>query len=180
MTRYFMTIPEAAQLVLQAGLLGHNGKVFALDMGEPVRIVELAREMVRLSGFAPGQDIDIQFTGVRPGEKLFEELFTTGEERQTQIHPKILEAVQAPLNAVLLERGLRGLLSVITSPGQGRQAEILDCFMDLVPNYQPSPTGLGRFLAPDLDADPEPGGEEEQSLRPGFSEAGNDRHPLTA
>jgi len=71
MTRYFMTIPEAAQLALQAGLLGETGKVYVLDMGEPVKIADLARDMIRLSGLQPGQDIEIVFTGPRPGEKLF-------------------------------------------------------------------------------------------------------------
>jgi FlaA1/EpsC-like NDP-sugar epimerase len=158
MSRYFMTIPEAAQLVLQAGLLGDSGKVFALDMGDPVRIVDLAREMVRLSGFVPGEDIDIQFTGIRPGEKLSEELFTDGEERRTRIHAKILESVQASLEPVLLEQGLRTLQAVIAYPGSERQAEILDGLMALVPNYRPSPEGLGRLLALLPAAPPELGG----------------------
>ncbi|MDR3669580.1 MAG: nucleoside-diphosphate sugar epimerase/dehydratase [Holophaga sp.] len=172
MARYFMTIPEAAQLVLQAGLLGDGGKVFALDMGDPVRIVDLAREMVRLSGFTPGGDIDIQFTGIRPGEKLSEELFTSGEERRTWIHPKILESVQDPLDPALLERGLRTLQSVIVYPGQERQAEILGGLMALVPNYRPSPAGLGRLLPGDQTAKPRPAGDpEERPLFPAIPAA---------
>jgi FlaA1/EpsC-like NDP-sugar epimerase len=146
MVRYFMTIPEAAQLVLQAGLLGETGKVFVLDMGEPVRIVELANEMARLSGYAPGVDMHIRFTGVRPGEKLFEELFTTGEEMRTRLHPKIFEAEQDPRDAALLEGSLRILQSIITYPERARRKEMLACFMRLVPTYRPSSAGLGQYL----------------------------------
>ena len=88
MTRYFMSIPEAAQLVLQAGLMGEGGEIFVLDMGEPVRIVELAREMIRLSGLGE-DDIRIVFTGLRPGEKLFEELLADGEATLPTPHPKL-------------------------------------------------------------------------------------------
>lgn len=89
MTRYFMTIPEASQLVLQAGALGSGGEIFILDMGEPVRILDLAEDMIRLSGLTPYEDIDIVFTGVRKGEKLFEELEITGEHLDKTNHPKI-------------------------------------------------------------------------------------------
>jgi FlaA1/EpsC-like NDP-sugar epimerase len=147
MVRFFMTIPEAAQLALQAGLLGDNGKVFALDMGDPVHIVELAWEMIRLSGYSPGVEMGIRFTGVRPGEKLFEELFIQGEERKSGIHPKVFEALQDPLDRALLNHSLRRLEHILTYPGRGRRREILDCFMQLVPSYRPSASGLGRFLA---------------------------------
>ncbi|MEO7672692.1 MAG: nucleoside-diphosphate sugar epimerase/dehydratase [Pyrinomonadaceae bacterium] len=89
MTRYFMTIPEASQLVLQAGALGSGGEIFILDMGEPIKILDLAEDMIRLSGLAPYDDIDIVFTGVRKGEKLFEELEITGESLLKTHHPKI-------------------------------------------------------------------------------------------
>jgi FlaA1/EpsC-like NDP-sugar epimerase len=89
MRRYFMTIPEASQLVLQAATLGNSGEVLVLDMGEPVRIVELAESMIRLSGFEPYEDIDITFTGLRPGEKLFEELSLSEEEAERTRHPKV-------------------------------------------------------------------------------------------
>jgi FlaA1/EpsC-like NDP-sugar epimerase len=89
MVRYFMTIPEASQLVMQAATLGKGGEVFILDMGEPVKIVDLARDMIRLSGLRPDEDIKIEFTGVRPGEKLFEELSTNDEEADKTTHEKI-------------------------------------------------------------------------------------------
>src|ERR671913_1948144 len=84
-----MTIREASQLVLQAGALGAGGEIFILDMGEPVKILDLAEDMVRLSGLTPYEDIDIVFTGVRRGEKLFEELEITGENLDKTNHPKI-------------------------------------------------------------------------------------------
>jgi FlaA1/EpsC-like NDP-sugar epimerase len=146
MVRYFMTIPEAGQLVLQAGILGGTGRVFALDMGEPVHIVDLARDMARLSGLAPGVDIDIQFTGARPGEKFFEELFTDVEDRQAYVHPKIFDAVQDPEDPALLEQGLAALRLAPTLPEGARQREMLRWFMKLVPVYRPSPSGLGRYL----------------------------------
>lgn len=89
MVRYFMTIPEASQLVLQAAAMGEGGEIFVLDMGEPVRIVDLATDMISLSGLKPYEDIDIHFSGMRPGEKLFEELATDGEEITKTRHPKI-------------------------------------------------------------------------------------------
>jgi len=92
MTRYFMTIPEAVSLILQAGAMGRGGEIFVLDMGEPVRIVELAEQMIRLSGYEPGVDIAIAFTGLRPGEKMFEELFHDAEPLQPTNHAKIMLA----------------------------------------------------------------------------------------
>ena len=89
MRRYFMTIPEAVQLVLQAAVLGRGGEIFELDMGEPVRIVDLAEDLIRLSGLVPGRDIRIEFTGVRPGEKLFEELYLDSEKLVPTGHPKV-------------------------------------------------------------------------------------------
>jgi FlaA1/EpsC-like NDP-sugar epimerase len=89
MTRYFMTIPEAVQLVLQAGAMGRGGEIFILDMGEPLRILSLAKDAIKLSGLRPFEDIDIVFTGVRAGEKLFEELGFDEERMAKTRHPKI-------------------------------------------------------------------------------------------
>lgn len=90
--RYFMTIPEAAQLIVQAGTLGKRGEIFVLDMGEPVKMLELAKDMIRLSGLTLGEDIEIEFTGLRPGEKLKEELLIAEEGTQTTMHEKIFVA----------------------------------------------------------------------------------------
>ena len=92
MKRYFMTIPEAVSLVLQASTLGQGGEVFVLDMGEPVMIVNIAEELIRLHGMEPYRDIDIQFTGLRPGEKLFEEILTSEEGTDASCHEKIFVA----------------------------------------------------------------------------------------
>jgi FlaA1/EpsC-like NDP-sugar epimerase len=92
MTRYFMTIPEAVQLVIQAGAFGENGEIFVLDMGEPVKVVDLARDMITLSGLQPGRDIEIEFTGIRPGEKLVEELFSDKEGFSLTGHKRIFVA----------------------------------------------------------------------------------------
>jgi FlaA1/EpsC-like NDP-sugar epimerase len=89
MKRYFMTIPEATQLVIQAACLGQGGEIFILNMGEPVRIVDLAKDLIALSGLRPNEDIEIVYTGVRPGEKLFEELSTEEEHADSTRHPKI-------------------------------------------------------------------------------------------
>ncbi|MDB4915688.1 MAG: polysaccharide biosynthesis protein CapD [Gemmatimonadetes bacterium] len=95
MTRYFMTIPEAVQLVLQASAIGTDGEVFVLDMGEPVRIHDLANDLIRLSGLEPEVDVEVHFTGIRDGEKLYEELFFAGADISPTVHPKILRACDA-------------------------------------------------------------------------------------
>ncbi len=136
MTRYFMTIPEASQLVLQAAATGQGGQIFLLDMGEPVKIVDLAEQMIRLSGFTPGEDIDIVFTGVRPGEKLFEELRTVGEDIAPTVHPKVLVWKRKPEDWDRVRRAVEDLGAIA---GEGDQARIVKALRDLVPEYTPSP-----------------------------------------
>ena len=145
MTRYFMTIPEASQLVLQAGILGDNGKIFVLDMGEPIKISALAEDMARLSGLTLGQDIEIRYSGIRPGEKLFEEIFLESEQQQSPVHPKVFEAIREPYEPQHLRLGLSSLTAALTLPEGERQREILKWLKIMVPTYKPSPTGLGRY-----------------------------------
>jgi FlaA1/EpsC-like NDP-sugar epimerase len=109
MTRYFMTIPEAVSLVVQAGAIGGRGQVFVLDMGEPVRIVDLAQNMIRLSGKEPDTDIRIEFVGARPGEKLHEELWGDGEDVVDTLHPKISCARRPEIDSAWLEQELTEL-----------------------------------------------------------------------
>jgi FlaA1/EpsC-like NDP-sugar epimerase len=103
MTRYFMTIPESVSLIVQAGAIGGRGRVYVLDMGEPVKILDLARNMIRLSGKEPDADIPIEFVGVRPGEKLHEELWNEGEHVGPTKHPKIFRAARHPIDTEWLE-----------------------------------------------------------------------------
>jgi FlaA1/EpsC-like NDP-sugar epimerase len=109
MTRYFMTIPEAASLVIQAGAIGGRGDVFVLDMGDPVRILDLAKQMVRLSGKEPDRDIVVEIVGTRPGEKLHEELWGAGETAEPTTHPKIMRVSGPTVDAVWLQDELAEL-----------------------------------------------------------------------
>ena len=109
MTRYFMTTPEAVSLVVQAGAIGGGGEIFVLDMGEPVAILDLARDMIRLSGKEPERDIPIDFIGVRAGEKLHEELWGSNEEVADTGHPKISRARRVPIAAAWLDEELAEL-----------------------------------------------------------------------
>jgi FlaA1/EpsC-like NDP-sugar epimerase len=132
--RYFMTIPEAVQLVLQAAVIGRRGEVLVLDMGEPVAIDDLARRMIRLSGLEPDQDIDVQYIGLRPGEKLFEELFTTAEHHHPTRHQKILTAKNgANTESANLIAGVDQLIDAALS---GNQAAITAHIQFLVPQYK--------------------------------------------
>jgi FlaA1/EpsC-like NDP-sugar epimerase len=113
MTRYFMTIPEAVQLVVQAGAIGERGQVYVLDMGDPVRIMDLAEKMIRLSGKEPGADVPIRIVGVRPGEKLHEELVGEGETVSPSPHEAILRVTREPVDAAWLDAELRGLARLV-------------------------------------------------------------------
>jgi FlaA1/EpsC-like NDP-sugar epimerase len=115
MTRYFMTIPEAVQLVVQAGAIGGRGQVYVLDMGEPVQIVDLAQTMIRLSGKEPGRDVEIEFIGARPGEKLHEELWSDGETVTPSSHEAILLVTRPPIDPAWLEAELDELERLVES-----------------------------------------------------------------
>jgi FlaA1/EpsC-like NDP-sugar epimerase len=134
MTRYFMTIPEASQLVLQAASSGGGGEIYLLDMGEPVKIVDLARQMITLMGFRPGEDIDIVFTGMRPGEKLFEELRTAGEDIQPTVHPKILIWRHRATAWDQIQNNVEHLKSMENSTDREK---IVAALKDIIPEYQP-------------------------------------------
>jgi FlaA1/EpsC-like NDP-sugar epimerase len=113
MTRYFMTIPEAVSLVVQAGAIGGRGQVYVLDMGEPVKILDLARNMIRLSGKEPDRDIAIDYIGAKPGEKLHEELWSDDETVGPTSHAKILRAARPPIDAAWLDEELADLQEMV-------------------------------------------------------------------
>ena len=130
MIRYFMTIPEAVQLVLQAGSQAQGGEVFLFDMGNPVKIKDMAEDLIRLHGLEPGKDIEIVFTGIRPGEKLYEELLTAEEGTKSTKHKKIFKAKVSHVDPEFMEKELETLW-------QTRDREkILTVFHELIPTYQ--------------------------------------------
>jgi O-antigen biosynthesis protein WbqV len=141
MTRFFMTVREAVELVLQASALGleaaggggGTGKIYVLDMGQPVRIVDLARQMIRLAGLRPDKDVAIVTTGVRPGEKLAEELFHDKEPMVATGHPGLLLAAPRTLNQEFLSRGLNELAELAAAR---KRDEVLAALARLVPEYQ--------------------------------------------
>ncbi|MFP4372638.1 MAG: polysaccharide biosynthesis protein [Halanaerobium sp.] len=133
-TRYFMTIPEASQLVIQAGALGKGGEVFVLDMGEPVKIMELAEDLISLSGFTPYEDIDIEVIGLRPGEKLFEELLCDTEDNIATEHERIFINNLEAVDQEFLDKHL---LKLERLAEKGAASEIISALVDLVNTYQP-------------------------------------------
>ncbi|MGH7498873.1 MAG: polysaccharide biosynthesis protein [Gemmatimonadales bacterium] len=137
MRRYFMTIPESVQLVLQAGAIGRGGEVFVLDMGEPVRVLDLATDLIRLSGLEVGTDIEIRFTGTRPGEKLYEELFFDSESAIPTDHPKVLRAKNGTLPI-----GLSTVIDVLVEGAQNGRPddEIRQLMVRLVPEFRVAET----------------------------------------
>ena len=124
MTRYFMTIPEAAQLVLQASAMGRGGEIFVLDMGAPMRIVDLARDLIRLSGLAQ-DEIEIEFTGIRPGEKLYEELYFDDEQTLPTSHPKLRAAYHRPYDVSQVESELAELVKLADGLNELVSAKLL-------------------------------------------------------
>lgn len=136
MVRYFMTIPEAAQLVIQAGAMAQGGEVFILDMGKPVRIVDLAKDLIRLSGLLVDVDIKIEFTGMRPGEKLYEELLTADEGTTSTKHQRIFVTKPNGINVA----GLEGLVQMIRDRGSYlTREEIVQELGGVVPGFQQLP-----------------------------------------
>lgn len=131
MVRYFMTIPEASQLVLQAGAVGQSGNVLILEMGEPVKIVDLAKDMISLSGLNYPNDIDIEFTGLRPGEKMYEELFYSHEKSATKIHEKIILGSGFAPSVMQINNELQQLKGILNS----EPAEIADSLWAIVNRY---------------------------------------------
>ena len=138
MRRYFMTIPEAVQLVLQAATLGSKGQVFVLDMGQPVKIVDLATDLIRLSGLEPGSDIEIRFTGARPGEKLYEELFFDPTTATPTVHPKILQSLDSP-NGFYDASAINDLIHAAANGAD--EAALRRWIRELVPEYRPTEAG---------------------------------------
>ncbi|MDX8377242.1 MAG: nucleoside-diphosphate sugar epimerase/dehydratase [Mariprofundales bacterium] len=132
--RYFMTIPEAVGLILQAGTMGKGGEIFVLDMGKAIRIVELAEHMIRLSGMQPYEDIDIIFTGLRPGEKLYEELFHEQESLQATNHAKIMLAAARTADWQALQQWLQTLDKACQS---GNAQELQSLLQNMIPEYIP-------------------------------------------
>ncbi len=133
-TRYFMSIPEAAQLVLQAGLMGKGGEIFVLDMGDPVKIVDLARDLIRLSGLNE-EEIQIEFTGLRPGEKLYEELLADNEHTLPTQHPKLRIAQSRPVEADWLQQ----VLAWATDPSPKEDEAVKQALRQWLPEYVPEP-----------------------------------------
>lgn len=132
-TRYFMTIPEACQLVLEASAMGKGGEIFIFDMGKSVKIVDLAKNMIRLAGLIPGKDIEIKFTGLRPGEKLYEELLAKEENTIPTYHPKIMIAKVIPDPFEVVVQKVNRLISLAET---GDKMEIVAMMKEIVPDFK--------------------------------------------
>lgn len=133
MRRFFMTIPEASRLVIQAGAIGRSGQILVLDMGEPVRIVDLAADMIRLSGLRVNEDIAIEFTGLRPGEKLYEELHITGEQLVPTNHSEIIVAEHKPAKM----EDIHAAVDELERLARENPEAIVGQLQDLVSGYRP-------------------------------------------
>jgi FlaA1/EpsC-like NDP-sugar epimerase len=141
MTRFFMTIPEASQLVLQAATMGNGGEIYVLEMGEPVKIVDLARDMIRLSGL-PENAIDITFTGIRRGEKLFEELYFEDEQTLSTPHPKLRAAWHRPYSLEEVRRAIATLEPLLGDPEEVLRRRL----HEIVPEFQSLSDGVDETL----------------------------------
>jgi FlaA1/EpsC-like NDP-sugar epimerase len=137
MRRYFRTIPEAAQLVMQAGAMGNGGEIYVLDMGQPVKIADLASDLITLTGLKPGDDIEIKFTGLRPGEKLFEELSVDAEHAEKTRHPKIFVGRLRPCDW----EGLQDQLDLLAKTPAVDPSAIRAQLKRIVPEYTPDGGG---------------------------------------
>ena len=137
MTRYFMSIPEASQLILQCGAIGQKGEIFLLDMGKPIKILQMAKDLIRLSGFEPDKDISIVFTGLRPGEKLYEELQLSGEIKVYTSHKKImiLKSENRKMDWEIIKKKIQHLINIST---ELNNQKIRDALKELLPAYNPS------------------------------------------
>lgn len=151
MTRYFMTIPEASQLVLQAASLAENDRLYVLDMGKPVKIMDLARDLIMLSGLEPGEDIEIEITGMRPGEKLYEEILTTAEGMSSSTHEKIFVARKKCVPEDALNHGLQRLFRAARDRDEAALRRLLD---ELVPENHFVHSGDGSLAGGDGSTQP--------------------------
>lgn len=167
MVRFFMTIPEAVTLVLQAGALGNSGQVFVLDMGEPVRIVDLARDLVRLCGMVPDRDVRFRFTGIRPGEKLYEEVLTAEEGVVVTRYDRIRAAPLARIN----ERWLHSRVDALAqAAAEGDEEELRQLLAEVVQTYRPS----GATVAT-VRGEPDRRGTENEEPAPARTPGSNPR-----
>jgi len=142
MRRFFMTIPEASQLVMQAGAIGAGGEIFVLDMGEPVRILDLAHEMIRRHGLVAGRDIEVKITGTRPGEKLYEELACDNDQTVPTSHHKIRVWSLPRYTPAEVQNVLTKLSRVV----EAEREQVIDALMDVVPEYAPPDRVMTRKL----------------------------------
>jgi FlaA1/EpsC-like NDP-sugar epimerase len=131
--RYFMTIPEACQLVLQAGTMGNGGEVFIFDMGSPVKIIDLAEKMIKLSGFIPYKDINIEIIGLRPGEKLYEELLNDSSTTLPTHHPKIMIAKEKLQDFEDVRRKVKRIIKAAT---RLEEKEVVKMLKEIVPEFK--------------------------------------------
>ena len=155
MRRYFMTIPEASRLVIQAGAIGQSGQILVLDMGEPVRIVDLAADMIRLSGLRVGEDVAIEFTGLRPGEKLYEELHIPGEQLLPTSHPKIIVADRKPPRV----DDIGGAIDELERLADAAPEAIVGQLQQIVCGYEPGGAGRRPNTSPPHERRRRPGEE---------------------